>query len=162
MSLFELIAAIVILIILTINEINVNNYYELTAAQLSPQLLTNMINTLQTIAITYKKQIHICGINVNQNNLSLHNCNKDQQNWSHGMLAYIDYNNSGHYNEKYENEKIYLIIFRSTGNITKNLCDSELIIDINGKFKKSCKIINNGKYSNITMAINTIGNVRKL
>ncbi len=151
----------IIFIILTINEINANNYYESTKSEISPELLTNMINSLQTIAITYKKQIHICSINVNQKNLTLHNCNKDQQNWSNGILAYIDYDNSGHYNQKYENEKIYLIVSTTDSNI-KNLCKSELIIDINGKFNKSCQIIITGKKFNTNMIINTIGNVQIL
>lgn len=161
MNFFELISAIIIFVILTINEINPSNYYESTKSQISPELLTNIINSLQTIAITYKKPIHICGINVNQKNLTLHNCNKDQQNWSNGILAYVDYDNSGHYNQKYENEKIYLIVSTTNSSI-KNCCKSELIIDINGKFNKSCQLIITGKNFNTNMIINTTGTVQIL
>jgi hypothetical protein len=156
MNLFELIVAIIIFMILIIDQSTLNNQYH---AEFSPKTLKNILSNLQVLAITYKKPIHICGISVNKNNHLLHNCNNNQQDWSYGILAYIDYSNSGHYNEKYENEKLYLFIINDLNSKITNSCNSELIVNSSGRFINNCTITIDNKIYNTSMVINTQGNI---
>lgn len=157
MNIFELIVVITTITILTINQIKTQPLQQ--PMQITDLSLTNLLFSLQTYAITYQKNIHICGVSVNSTNLLLHNCNKNQQDWSYGILAYIDYNNSSHYNEKYINEKIYLLILKPNLVHINNSCASELIINNNGIINKECQLrIENQDHSfNKTLKINTQG-----
>lgn len=117
-----------------------------------------LIQNLQTIAKNYHYSVQICGIKSNLNS-TLHNCNKDQHDWSNGILAYIDYTKSGKYQDNIANEKIALLSLAIPNIQVLNHDGQEWTIDSTGKLQTS-HILNITNYNNqLSVLVNKSGEI---
>lgn len=141
MNLVELITTIALIMIIIIvssfelkSATNINNQ-----ARYKIQQITLFVHNLQIMSRQYHRPIIICGIKSNRN-LTLHNCSKDQRNWSDGMMAYIDYAHLHQYQNNIADEKKSLLTFTETKFRIINNSGSEWVVGPDGKLKTSYSI----------------------
>lgn len=155
MSIIEL--AVIVTIIMIIAQIKIglieppNQKQQMTLKQI--QIL---IQNMQTIAKNYHHSMQICGIKANLNS-TLHNCSKDQHDWSNGILAYIDYTKSGRYQDNIANEKIALLNFAKSDTQVINNGGMEWTIDSTGRLKTSYSLNITSYNIRLSVLINTSG-----
>ena len=129
--------------------------------QLTLNQIQTLIQNLQTIAKNYHQSVQICGIKSNLNS-TLHNCNKDQHDWSNGILAYIDYAKSGEYQDNIANEKIALLSFANPKIQVMNSDGQEWTIDSAGKLKISHTLNINNHNNLLSVLINQSGEISQV
>ncbi len=157
MSIIEL--AVIVAIIMIMAQIKIGLIVSPTQKQqMTLQQVQILIHNMQTIAKNYHHSVQICGIKANLNS-TLHNCNKDQHDWSNGILAYIDYAKSGRYQDNLATEKISFLNFAKSETQVINNEGKEWTIDSTGKLQTS-HILNITNYNNqLSVLVNKSGDI---